>query len=204
MRIKRFLNELTIFDNRASCSQNEQRAAKHIFELMGMLKLKTQMDEFKSQKSMTGELVLILSLFLIGIVSSFYVLALTIPLSLIGLILFWGYFTNRFKPLASIFRHSISTNVIGKLANEAATYKVIISAHHDTARSSLLWHPQLVANFRSSFVTGVVVLIFLQILLLLKTFGISSLILNILIIAAGDGTTIHLPFRYSLRYRTEL
>ena len=185
MRIKRFIGELCVLEHRASCSKNEQRAAKHIFELMGSLGLKTIIDEFKSQKSMTGELVTILLFFIAAITCSFTISWLCLLLSISGLILFWGYFSNRFKPIALIFRHSISYNVIGKFPNNSAPNKIIFTAHHDTARSSLLWNPKMVANFRSSFLTGAVILIILEILLILKFFKITSIVVDVLVIAAG-------------------
>ena len=182
MRIKRFISELCILTHRASSSQNEYRSATHILELMNSLGLKTKLDEFKSQKSLVGELVTILLFFIIASAFSFVKPWLGFLLGVMGAILFWGYFSNQFKPIAPLFRHSKSYNVIGRFPNESAIYKVIFTAHHDTARSSPLWHPKRVASFRFSFLTGVALLLLLLIFLLLKALKINFLFTNIFII----------------------
>lgn len=179
MRMKRYINELCLFKNRASCSIYESKAAKHIFEFMGLLGISAVIDEFKSQKSLTGELVLILFFFISAIIISFNFPWLAVIIHTTGLLLFWGYFSNRFKPLAPLFRHSLSSNVVGRIRNEAASMKVIITAHHDTARSGILWHPNMVKNFRGSFLAGAVLLVLAEVLLIIKIWDDNSTIINI-------------------------
>ncbi|MEE4310835.1 MAG: M28 family peptidase [candidate division KSB1 bacterium] len=185
MRITRFINELCLLKDRASCSKNEKKASKHIFELFGLLGISAVVDEFKSQKSHTGELVLILLIFIAAIYASFTSPWTGVVIHTAGLILFLGYFTNQFKPFAPLFRHSISTNVIGRIRNESAPIKVVISAHHDTARSGLLWHPKMVSGFRISFLSGVALLVLAEVILISRISMQNSLVLDSVLILIG-------------------
>ena len=185
MRIKRFIGELCILKHRASGSNNERKAAEHILHFMRNIGLVANIDEFKSQQRMTGELVTIMSFFLIEVVLYFYVPILSFIAGLIGLILFWGYFTTRFKPLAPLFHHSTSSNVVGSFINSNAPFKVIFTAHYDTARSGPLWNPKTVANFRLNFLIGFVVLILIQLSTLIRLFSIDGFIFKLLMLLGG-------------------
>jgi len=185
MRIQRFIGELCIFKHRASSTKNERKAAEHIYQIMRNIGLVTKIDEFKSQKRMTWELITIMSFFLVEVVLYFFSPIISFIAGLIGIILFWGYFTTRFKPLSPLFRHSISWNIVGRLNTPNASYKVIFTAHHDTARSGPLWNPKTVANFRLNFLIGFFVLILLQVLTGLELFSIDAVIFKVAIIIAG-------------------
>lgn len=185
MRIKRIIGELSILKNRASGSKNEQKAADHIYQIMRNIGLVTKIDEFKSQQRMTWELITIMAFFIVEVVLYFSLPILSVIAGLIGLTLFWGYFTTSFKPLALLFRHSTSWNVVGRLKNSNAPFKVIFTAHHDTARSGPLWNPRTVANFRLNFLLGFFILILLQIITILKLFAIEWFIFKIVIVIIG-------------------
>ncbi len=185
MRINRIIGELCIFKNRASASINEHKAAEHIYQIMRNIGLITKIDEFKSQQRMTWELITIMAFFIAAVGLYFFFPLLSLFAGLIGLILFWGYFTTRFKPLASLFRHSTSQNVVGRLNNPNAPFKVIFTAHHDTARSGPLWNPKTVANFRFNFLIGFYVLVLLQILIILKLFSIDVLFTKLMMTLIG-------------------
>lgn len=185
MRIKRIIGELCILKNRASGSKNERKAAEHVYQVMRNIGLVAKIEEFKSQQRMTWELVSIMAFFIIEVALYFFLPILSIVVGLIGMVLFWGYFTRRFKPLAPLFRHSASWNVAGCLKNSNATYKIIFTAHHDTARSGPLWNPKTVANFRLNFLIGFFILILLQILTILKLFAVDAFIFKLLIIIMG-------------------
>jgi len=181
MRIKRFIGELCILKHRASSSNNERKAAEHILHFMRNIGLVAKIDEFKSQQRMTGELVTIVSLFLIEVVLYFHFPVLSFLAGLMGLVLFWGYFTTRFKPLAPLIRHSISSNVVGSFINSNAPFKVIFTAHYDTARSGPLWNPKTVANFRLNFLLGFFIVVLLQIIIILKLLSIDVFLLNFVV-----------------------
>jgi hypothetical protein len=84
-----------------------------------------------------------------------------------------------------LFRHSTSWNVVGSFKNSNAVYKIIFTAHHDTARSGPLWNPKTVANFRLNFLIGFFILILLQIVTLLKLFAIDAFIFKIILMITG-------------------
>ncbi len=185
MRINRIIGELCIFKNRASGSKNEHKAAEHIYQIMRNIGLVAKIDEFRSQQRITWELVTIITFFVAAVALYFFLPVLSFIAGLIGLVLFWGYFTTRFKPLAPLFRHSTSWNVVGRLNNADAPFKVIFTAHHDTARSGPLWNPKTVANFRLNFLIGFFLLILLQILTILKLFSIDVFIFKLMMIIIG-------------------
>ncbi len=185
MRIKRIIGELCILKHRASASANERKAAEHIYQIMRNIGLIASIDEFKSQQRMTWELVTIMGLFLAEVVLYFIAPIGSLAIGLVALVLFWGYFTNQFKPLAPLFRHAQSCNVVGRLNNPHASYKVIFTAHLDTARSGPLWNPKTVANFRLNFLIGLFVLILLQILVILRLFSLETLVFKLLVIFSG-------------------
>lgn len=185
MRIQRFLGELCIFKHRASATENEHRAAQHIYQLMRSIGLIAKIDEFKSQKRMTWELITILAFFLMNVFVYFNQPIVAIFLGLIGLILFWGHFTTRFRPLLSLFRISKSSNVIGKILNPDAPFKIILTAHYDTARSGPMWHPKQVSSFRFNFLLGLFLIIGLIALSILKAFHFTHTIFSIFIIFVG-------------------
>ncbi|MBN1352243.1 M28 family peptidase [candidate division KSB1 bacterium] len=181
MRVQRFISELCILPNRASCSENELKSAKYIWSALRRLNIDATIDQFKSQKRMTGELITILSGFIAAIILSFYSPFSGFIFSLVALLLFWGHFSNRFKPVARCFRRSTSWNVVGRMKEVSATHHIVISAHHDTARSGPLWNPARVQHFRLNFLLGFVLLLVLILLLLVKIILPASLFLNILL-----------------------
>lgn len=185
MRIKRIIGELSILKHRASATKNERKAAEHIYQIMRNIGLVSTIDEFKSQQRMTWELVTIMAFFIVQVVIYFFVPLLSIIAGLIGMILFWGYFTTQFKPLAFLFRHSTSWNVVGRLKNSNAPFKVIFTAHHDTARSGPLWNPKTVANFRLNFLIGFFILVLLQIITILNLISINWLIFKLITTIIG-------------------
>lgn len=185
MRIKRIIGELCILKHRASASANERKAAEHIYQIMRNIGLVATIDEFKSQQRMTWELVTIMFLFIAEVVLYFFVPIGSMAIGVVASILFWGYFTNQFKPLAPLFRHAKSWNVVGHFNNPHASYKVIFTAHHDTARSGPLWNPKTVVNFRLNFLIGTFVLVLLQILVILKLLSIDWLTFKLLVIFSG-------------------
>jgi len=185
MRIERFLNELCIFKDRASSTENEHRAAKHIYQIMRSFGLAVSIDEFKSVKRYTWELMLITSFFLIQAVIYFFYPIFSLIFGIVGLILFWGNFTTRFKPLAPLFKFSKSNNVVGKYQNPDATFKVILTAHYDTARSGPMWDPKNVSKFRFNFLLSFYAILVLLIFSTLNILNINNLIFNVIVVLIG-------------------
>jgi hypothetical protein len=185
MRIRRFIGELCIFKHRASASKNELKAAEHIYQIMRNIGLVAKIDYFRSQQRMTWELIAIMLFFIAEVVLYFYYPVLSLISGLVGVILFWGYFTTAFKPLAPLFRFARSCNVVGRIMHSNAPFKVIFTAHHDTARSGPLWNPKTVANFRLNFLIGFFVIIALQLLLILRVTSSNFLVIKFLVLLIG-------------------
>ncbi|OQX95633.1 hypothetical protein B6I21_04420 [candidate division KSB1 bacterium 4572_119] len=185
MRIQRFLNELCIFKHRASTTENEHRAGDHVYQLMRSIGLVASIEEFKSQKRMAWEMIAILMFFMAEVIFYFSNSSLSVVSGFLGLILFWGYFTTRFKPLSPLFNFSKSRNIIGKINNPDASFKIVFTAHYDTARSGFLWNPKRVASFRFNFLSGFSFIILLFVFVILKPAGIEHSIISLLVILIG-------------------
>lgn len=185
MRIQKLIEELCIFKNRVSSSENEYRAARHIYQLMRSIGLVVNIDVFKSQQRYAWELSFITTFFLTQAILYFIHPLASIIVGLTGFVLFWGHFTTRFKPLSSLFRFSKSHNVVGRSQNSDAPFKIIFTAHYDTARSGPLWNPKNVGKFRFNFLLGLFVILALQLLSVLSYFEISNIITTILVALFG-------------------
>ena len=185
MRIQKFIKELCIFKNRVSSSENEYRAAKHIYQIMRSIGLVVNIDDFKSQNRYAWELSFITALFLGQAILYFLNPLVSIIIGLTGLLLFWGYFTTRLKPLSPFFRFSKSHNVVGRAQNSDAPFKIIFTAHYDTARSGPLWNPKNVSKFRFNFLLGLSVIFALQLLSVLSYLEVSNIITAILVALFG-------------------
>ena len=204
MRIQRFLGELCIFKNRASCSQNEHRAAEHIYQVMRSIGLVANIEEFRSMSRMTWELVTILLFFLAEAVVYFFNPLVAAILGVIGIILFWGHFSTRFKPLSPVLSFAKSHNVIGKIPNPDAPFKIILTAHYDTARSGPMWNPKQVSSFRFTFLLGLGMLFVLLLISVLRIFDIQSLALEIIDILIGVYVVIQMAMLIYAGYKGEL
>ena len=185
MKIRRFINELCIFKHRASATKNEHKAAEHIYQIMRNIGLVATIDSFRSQQRMTWELIAIMLFFIAEVTLYFFNPVASLVSGLAGIVLFWGYFTTCFKPLAPLFRFARSGNVVGRLIHSNAPFKIVFTAHHDTARSGPLWNPKTVANFRLNFLLGFFILLALQILLILRLTFSNIFIINLLVIVIG-------------------
>ena len=185
MILQRIIGELCILKHRASATENEQRAATHLLHFMRTIGLTAHVEEFKSQQRYSWELIFITTLFLVQAGWCFVSPLSSIIIGLIGLTLFWGHFTTRFKPLAFLFRFVKSQNVVGRKQNKDAPFKIIFTAHYDSARSGLLWHPKNVSKFRFNFLFGVGIILTLFFLCLLKLAGFNNLLVTLLISLCG-------------------
>ena len=182
MRIRRFIAELCAFPHRVSCSANERRAADYLVTTMRALGLEPSVETFPSQARMTWELVVIVGAVAVGIVLSRWWPVVGLVLATVAVVLFYGYFSLRFKPLARLFSWARSQNVVARIENPRAKWQVVLSAHYDTARSGLMWHPTRVRGFRANFLAGVAVLIIVELLLVLGALG-TRVVLDVLLLA---------------------
>lgn len=182
MRIRRFIAELCAFPHRGSCSAHERRAAEHLLTTMRALGLEPCLESFRAQRRMTWELVMIVGSIAVAIAAAHYWPLVGLLVCSLGLLLFWGHFSVRFKPLARLFSRAPSQNVVAKLGNPRATCRVVASAHYDTARSGLMWHPKQVRNFRANFLLGTGVLVGIELFLLLRALGVRGWLLTVLLV----------------------
>ncbi|MGQ9560652.1 MAG: M28 family metallopeptidase [Candidatus Oleimicrobiaceae bacterium] len=183
MRIRRFIAELCTFPHRGSGSANERRAAEYLVSTMRAIGLEPWLESFRSQARMTWELVVIIGSVVGGVVLARWSPVGGWALATVGLFLFWGHFSVRFKPVARLFCHAPSQNVVARVGNQSAKCHVVLAAHYDTARSRLMWHPKQVRSFRANFMVGVAVLVLVELLLLLRVLGARGLLLNVLLLA---------------------
>ncbi len=182
MRIRRFIAELCAFPHRGSCSANERRAAEYLVSTMRAIGLEPWQESFRSQGRMTWELVVIIGAVAGAVVLARYWPVAGLVIATVGIVLFWGHFSMRFKPVARLFCHAPSQNVVARIGDQSAKCHVVLAAHYDTARSGFMWHPKQVRSFRANFLLGVAVLVLVELLLLLRALGARGLLLDVLLL----------------------
>jgi len=138
-----FIKHVSSIPRRGAASEGERKAANYIFNTMRNMGLRTSIEEFKTPTRMPViHFVHFFMLFLASIASNWYPV---ISMFVGGLVVvsFWGEFTHRFFILRYLIPHLKSQNVIGKLGDDNASLKVIISAHMDAARTGIIFNPKI-------------------------------------------------------------
>lgn len=136
---------------RGSTKSNEKLAAYYIKEKMENAGLQAQLQKFTSVKSFSWTFGFIYLIFLIC-----FFIYLTSPLlaffiCFISLIIFKRE-ANTKETISIFMPRGRSQNVIGKIAaKKYPVKKVILVAHYDSSKTAISFHPEMVKNFRLTF-----------------------------------------------------
>ena len=180
MPIRDRIEGLCRWDHRGSTTENEKQAAEYIEGEMRDIGLEARLEHFVSYTSFSWVFLIVYGgSFAAGLIGWRYPFW-GVMLSAFMLAVFYGECTSKWKPLASILPGHPSRNVLGILKNEGAKKKLIFSAHYDSSKSGLSFHPALVGSFRSSFIISVVMKIVLLETLIVRFFGGGGLLLSLL------------------------
>lgn len=143
-----YLKEITKFKHRGSTTKNEREAAEFIFKKLGEMGYEVEKQIFKTTRDNLYLLPLQVGLFLLiaGLCSLFYqgfwqqIAALLLSIFALSLLLL--EVSGKPAETGLLPRH-LSQNVFTKL-DESHGKRIIISAHYDTQRGSIMFHPQIV------------------------------------------------------------
>ncbi|AEM77827.1 M28 family peptidase [Thermoanaerobacter wiegelii] len=142
-----YLKELTKFEHRGSATKNERQAAEYILQELKKMGYKVEKQTFKTTRDNLYMLPLQVGvlLFICGFFSQMYggpleIAAFLLSLFAIGLLLL----EISGKPVeTSIMPKFLSQNVFTSF-DESRSKRIIVSAHYDTQRGSLMFHPKIV------------------------------------------------------------
>ncbi|WP_028991627.1 M28 family metallopeptidase [Thermoanaerobacter thermocopriae] len=142
-----YLKELTKFGHRGSATKNEKQAADYILNELKKMGYKVEIQTFKTTRDNLYMLPLQVGvlLFICGLFSLMYSRPLEIAaflLSLFAISLLLLEVSG--KPIeTSIMPRHLSQNVFTTF-DESRSKRIIVSAHYDTQRGSLMFHPKIV------------------------------------------------------------
>lgn len=151
------LQDLVSLPHRGSTTQEEEKAADMIQNKLRELGYSAQMDSFLSPTTYSWEVILIAAMVAAGLVVAPWEPVAGAVLSALGLWSFVRHFSGKTTLLSKIIPTRPSQNVVGTLGGSEAENTVYLTAHYDTTRASVLFHPSLVKNFRQSFLASAAV-----------------------------------------------
>lgn len=139
---------------RGATRANEKLASQYIKDEMEKAGLEVETQEFRSVSSFSWTFG---AIYLLSILSFFLYLFSPFLAFLVGLTasIIFAKEVNTREIISRVMPGGGSQNVIGKV--KAAKYpvlKVIFTAHYDTSRWALSFHPDMVKDFRLSFLLG--------------------------------------------------
>ncbi|WP_019907283.1 M28 family metallopeptidase [Thermoanaerobacter indiensis] len=142
-----YLKELTKFEHRGSATKNERQAAEYILQELKRMGYKAEKRTFKTTRDNLYMLPLQVGvlLFICGFFSLMYggpleIAAFLLSLFAISLLLL----EVSGKPVeTSIMPRHLSQNVFTSF-DENRSKRIIVSAHYDTQKGSIMFHPKIV------------------------------------------------------------
>ncbi|UZQ83297.1 M28 family metallopeptidase [Thermoanaerobacter sp. RKWS2] len=142
-----YLKELTKFEHRGSATKNERQAAEYILQELKRMGYKAEKRTFKTTRDNLYMLPLQVGvlLFICGFFSLMYggpleIAAFLLSLFAISLLLL----EVSGKPVeTSIMPRHLSQNVFTSF-DESRSKRIIVSAHYDTQKGSIMFHPKIV------------------------------------------------------------
>jgi acetylornithine deacetylase/succinyl-diaminopimelate desuccinylase-like protein len=138
---------------RASGSDSERLAAAYIATRLESFGFGVKTEEFRAPSSFSFMYLLAQAISLIGFVlAGLDQPSVGLLLAGVGLVAFVGENTTALHLAAALVPRGKSQNIVGRLVpRELPRRRIVISAHYDTAKAGLMFHPALVRSFRASF-----------------------------------------------------
>jgi hypothetical protein len=149
---------------RGSSSDNERRAAEWVAEQWRALGLNVTIEPFRAVPTFSWAYGFLFAVFVYAAVMYPTSAVFAFALCLLALVVF-ALESSSIEILTRILPHGASQNVVGVLpatpypfvrglpARGEAKQKLILTAHVDSSRSALIWHPRIVPYFRHIFLT---------------------------------------------------
>jgi hypothetical protein len=158
--IDEVLNSLCALPNRSSTSANEHRAAEYLRHKLDDLKIEAQTVPFVAPTTFSWIYFILYLGFLVSVVLGYYHPAAALAVALFFAVLFYGEQTTRFSPLSKWVPSGLSHNVVGRIPgrnNPRGT--LVLSAHYDTSKTALIFHPGFTAGLRRAFYISLVMIV---------------------------------------------
>jgi cytochrome b561 len=130
-------------------SQNELKALQYCENQLKSVGYKTELQSFKTTQSFSWSYFIIVLVAILGALLSWVKVDSAVALGLWAVLLFIGENTTLSPLVSRIIPKKTSHNLIAKLTEGKP--KIVISAHADSAKSGLMFHPRLAKNFRLGF-----------------------------------------------------
>lgn len=153
---------------RPSASKAERQAAEYIEQQLKSFGYFVKVEPFRSVRSFSHTYTLIFLLAVAGFVAAvaFDKAAVGLLLAGVAVVAFVGENTTSLHLANALIPKGKSQNVVGRLAaRDLPRRRLVLSAHYDSAKSGLMWHPKLVKNFRVTFLVEFASLLLLPLLL---------------------------------------
>lgn len=146
------LNQLATLPHRGATTEEEKRAADLLKQNLTAQNIPAELESFKASSSYSWEVILFSATMIAGLLISPFLSKLGTAIVLLG---FWSY-TRHFMGRSTIFTPVIpkkkSQNIVAQIpADPVSDKNIILMAHYDSARASSVFAPNLVKNFRQSF-----------------------------------------------------
>jgi hypothetical protein len=157
--IDEVLSSLCALPHRYSTSPNEHRAAEYLRQKLSELGVEAHQDPFVAPTTFSWIYFILYLGFLLAVVSGPYNQVIGLLFAVGFAVLFYGEQTSKFSALSRWVPGGLSHNVTGRVpARGDGSRKLVLVAHYDTSKTSLMFHPSTVKNFRVSFMVSLVMI----------------------------------------------
>jgi len=141
---------------RSPCSEGERRGARYIADQLRAMGLEPSVESFRSVPNFFYTFTCI---YIASIVGALLLgTAAALALTALAVLAFWLE-SNTFPVITPLMPSGRSQNVVARVplgaagkTGEDGEKALIVSAHYDSARPLLSFHPRLVSGFRSSYI----------------------------------------------------
>lgn len=157
---------------RGSTSDEERRASEYVANYLRTHGFETSIESFRSVTSFSWAFGIFFAAFVIAAT----LLAIGTPpiipalISLLALIAF-GLESSGIETITRLLPQRPSQNVIGRIQpTTSASHHVVVTAHVDSSRSALLWHPRIAGIFRPLLLLAIAAMLLITILSVVAIF----------------------------------
>ena len=152
MKAMNILNQLAGLPHRGATTEEEKQAAELLKQNLMAQNIPAKLESFMARSSYSWEVILFSATMIIGLLISPFLSKLGTAIVLLG---FWSYarhFMGRSTIFTPIIPKKKSQNVVAEIpAMQVSDKNIILMAHYDSARASSVFAPNMVKNFRQSF-----------------------------------------------------
>jgi len=159
LMIDEVLKSLSALPHRCSTTANERRAGEYLRQKMEDLGIDVQLSPFVAPTTFSWIYFILYFGFILSAVVGAYLSILGFIIAVMFAVLFYGEQTTRFSPLSQWVPEGLSHNVIGRIpAPDRVKNTLVLVAHYDTSKASLLFHPRLTPRLRRSYLVSLVMI----------------------------------------------